>query len=289
MLKRLWAAVLAAGLVAGAAGAADEAITIKLKKAGKGDVVKETKTEDVTNDATITVGGQEMKQNEKSSSKFVYTDEILERGEKDPKPTKLKRTYETADVTKMGKEVDLGLKGKTVAIEKGKDKYTFTVADGKLGDEAKEVLDKEFNKKDDVDAEELMLPKKAVKVGDTWEVDVKAVEKMFGEEMSVDKDKTKVTGKLVKVYDKDKAKFGVVEYTMELPIASLKIMDQSVPATAGSKLKLTVSLDGCLDGTVYGGTSTGKMEGELGLKVPMAEVAIKLSGTMASKSEAVKK
>lgn len=288
MLKHLWA-ILASGTLLLPAVAADEAITIKLKKAGKGDVVKETKTEDVTNDATVTVNGQEMKQNEKSSSKFVYTDEILERGEKDPKPTKLKRTYETADVTKAGKGVDLGLKGKTVAIEKGKDKYTFAVADGKLGEEATDLLDKEFNKKDDVDSEQLMLPKKPVKVGDTWEVDLKAVENLFGEEMSLDKDKMKATGKLVKVYDKDKAKFGVVEYTLDLPIASLNIMGQSVPATAGSKLKMTISLDGCIDGTMYGGTSTGKMEGELGLKVPMAAVAIKLNGTMGTKSEPAKK
>lgn len=290
MLKRLLAAVLAAGLAAGAAGAADEPIMIKLKKAGKGDVVKETKTEDVDTVVNVTAGGQaQPEQKEKGGSKFVYTEEVVEKGEKDVKPTKLKRTYETAEVLKMGEKVDLGLKGKTVLIEKGKDKYTFTIDGENVKAAAAEVLDKEFNKKDDVDTEELMLPKKAVKVGDTWDIDVKAVEKLFGDELAVDKDKVKVSGKLVKVYDKDKAKFGVVEYTMLLPIASLGIMGQSVPASDGSKLKVTVTLDGCIDGTVYGGTSTGKMEGEVGLKVPMAEIAIKLSGTMGSKSEAVKK
>lgn len=290
MMKRLWAAVLAAGLVAGAAGAADEAITIKLKKAGKGDVVKETKTEDIDTVVNVSAGGQKQEQKEKGGSKMAYTEEVLEKGEKDAKPTKVKRTYETAEVKKMGESVDLGLKGKAVVIEKVKDKYTFKMdGDGKLSAEATEVLEKEFNKKEDQDTDELMLPKKAVKVGDTWDIDAKVVAGMFGDELSVDKDKVKVSGKLVKVYDKDKAKFGVVEYTMDLPITSLNIMGQSVPASEGSKLKLTVTMDGCIDGTVYGGTSSGKMEGNVGLKVPMAEIDIKMTGTMGSKAEAVKK
>jgi hypothetical protein len=289
MLKRLWAAVLTAGLVAAGAGAADEPITIKLKKAGKGDVVKETKTEDVTNLADVTAGGQTMSSEEKMGSKMVYTDEVLEKGEKDSKPTKLVRTYETADVTKKGEKVDVGLAGKAVVIEKGKDKYTFKMEGGKLTTEAAELLDKEFNKKDEPDMEEVMMPKKAVKVGDTWEVDAKAVEKMFGDELKVDADKVKVTGKLVKVYDKDKAKFGVVDFAIELPIASVNVMGQPLQTTDGSKLKVTITLDGCIDGSVYGGTSSGKMEGNVGLKVPMAEVALKMSGTMSSKSEAVKK
>lgn len=289
MLKRLWVAILAAGLVAGAAGAADEPITIKLKKAGKGDVVKETKTEEVTNVADVTAMGQKNTTEEKAGSKLVYTDEIVEKGEKDSKPTKLKRTYETADVTKKGEKVDVGLKGKTVVIEKGKDKYTFKADGGELKADATELLDKEFNKKDEPDMEELMMPKKAVKVGDTWQVDAKAVEKMFGDELAVDKDKVKVTGKLVKVYDKDKAKYGVIDFTIDLPVASVNVMGQPLQTTDGSKLTVTISLDGCIDGSVYGGTSSGKMEGNVGLKVPMAEVALKMSGTMSSKSEAVKK
>jgi len=288
MLKRLLAAVLTVAAI-GSVTAADEAVTIKIKKPGKGEVVKETKAEDIDTVVNISAGGQKQEQKEKSGSKMVYTDEVVEKGEKDAKPTKTKRTYETAEIVKAGEKVDLGLKGKTVTIEKVKDKYTFALEEGKLSKEAAEVLDKEFNKKDDVDMEELMMPKKPVKVGDTWDVDLKAVEKMFGDEMVIDKDKSKVTGKLVKVYDKDKAKFGVIEYTIALPIASLAVMGQTLPTTDGSKLKVTLSVDGCIDGTVYGGTTTGKVEGDLGMKVPMADVALKLTGTMNSKSEPAKK
>lgn len=289
MLKRLCAAILAVGLAAGAGAAADEAVTIKLKKPGKGDVLKETKGEEVDSVINATVGGMASKEEEKSGSKLVYTDEVLERGEKDPKPTKLKRTYESAEQTVRGEKVDVGLKGKTVLIEKGKDEYTFTVEGGKLSKEAAELLGKEFNKKEEPDLEELLVPKKAVKVGDTWEVDVKAVEGMFGDQMSVDREKAKATGKLVKVYDKGKAKYGVIEFTSELPIQSVTLMKQPVKATDGSKIKVVITVDTCIDGSVYGGTSSGTMEGEIGLKVPQAEINIKLSGKMDSKSDAVKK
>lgn len=289
MLKRLCAAILAVGLAAGAVAAADEAVTIKIKKAGKGDVVKETKGEEVENLINATVAGMASKEEEKAGSKLTYTDEILARGDKDPKPTKLKRTYESAEQTVRGEKVDLGLKGKAVLIEKGKDEYTFTVEGGKLSKEAAELLGKEFNKKDEPDLEELLVPKKAVKVGDTWEVDVTAVAGMFGDQMSVDKEKAKATGKLVKVYDKDKVKYGVIEFTSELPIQSVTLMKQPVKASDGSKIKVVITVDVCIDGSVYGGTSSGTMEGEIGLKVPQAEINIKLSGKMTSKSETVKK
>ncbi|MCU0704364.1 MAG: hypothetical protein MUF18_10350, partial [Fimbriiglobus sp.] len=106
MLNRVWAAAAVTGLVIGGAYAADEAITLKIRKAAKGDVIKETKTEDVDTAVNITVGGQKQEQNDKAGSKFVYTEEVLEKAEKDVKPTKLKRTYESAEVVKKGEKVD---------------------------------------------------------------------------------------------------------------------------------------------------------------------------------------
>lgn len=289
MLKRLCAAILAVGLSAGGGAAADEAVTIKIKRPGKGDVVKETKGEDVDRVTVVTMNGMGMKDAEKAGSNLAFTDEILERGEKEPKPTKLKRTYETAELTVRGEKVDLGLKGKTVAIEKGKDGYTFAVEGGKLSKEAADMLGKEFNKKEDLDLEELMVPKKAVKVGDTWEVDTKAVADMFGEGLVIDKEKVKATGKLVKVYDKDKAKYGVIEFASELPIASVSEEKQAVKAEDGSKIKVVITVDVCIDGTVYAGSSVGTLDGEVVVKVPNAVFNIKLSGKMDSTSEAVKK
>jgi hypothetical protein len=290
MLKRLWVAVLAAGLIGGFAPAADEAVTLKIKKVAKGDVVTETKTEDV--DTTIQASANGMKQtiDQGGSSKVVYTDEILEKGEKDKKATKVKRTYETFEMTKAGKKLDVDMAGKTVLIEKGKEKYTFSVDGKAVTGEAADMLDKEFNKKDEDEMEDLMLPKKAVKAGDTWDVDVKSLSKMFGEQMTVDEDKAKVTGKLVKLYDKDKAKWGVLEFTIDMPVKSVTVgPDTQADATAGSKLKITLTLDACVDGTVYGGTSTAKIEGEVGMKANGADISITTSGTIESKGGMAKK
>lgn len=290
MLKRLWVAVLAAGLIGGLAPAADEAITIKIKKTAKGDVVKETKTEDVDTTIQASINGMAQTIDQGGSSKVVYTEEVMEKGEKDKKATKLKRTYETFELTKAGKKLDLKMEGKTVLIEKGKEKYTFTEDGQAVTGEVADMLDKEFNKKNEEEMEDLMLPKKAVKVGDTWEVDAKALSKMFGEEMSVDPDKAKVTGKLVKVYDKDKAKFGVIEFAILLPVTAVAVdKDNKVDATAGSKLKMTLTMDACVDGTVYGGTSSAKMEGEVGMKANGADITITTSGKMESKAETAKK
>jgi hypothetical protein len=182
------------------------------------------------------------------------------------------------------------LKGKTVLIEKGKMNYSFALeGGGELNAEAADLLQKEFNKKNDVDMDEMMLPKKPVKVGDTWTVEPKAVEKMFGDEMAVDKDKASVTGKLLKVYDKDKAKWGVIEYVIELPVLSIKSPMGAVDTADGSKLKMTMTIDGCVDGSAYGGSVTGKMDGDITLKIPGAEVALKMKGDIGSKSEAAKK
>lgn len=291
MLKRLWVAVLTVGLAGGFAPAADEAVTLKMKKATKGDVLKESKTEDV--DTTIQVSANGMKQtvDQGGTSKSVYTEEVLEKGEKDKKATKLKRTYETLDVTRAGKKQDLKMEGKAVIIEKGKEKYTFTMDGG--GDPSKDVtdmLDKEFNKKGEDEMEDLMMPKKAVKVGETWEVDAKSLTKVFAEEMSVDEEKAKVTGKLVKLYDKDKAQWGVIEFTIELPVTAVTIeKDVKADATEGSKLKMTVTLDACVDGTVYGGTSTAKINGDVSLKANGVDITITTSGKMESKGEAARK
>jgi hypothetical protein len=283
-MRTLWAvAVLAA---VGGGVPAEDAVTIKLKKPAKGETVKDTKSEDL--DVSQAVNGKVLVSQEVKSSS-TYTDEVLEAGEKG-KPTKLKRTYESMTVSVGGKKPDLGLDGKTVLIEKGKEKYTFSIDGKEVSAEAAKLLDKEFNKQDGEEPEELMLPKKAVKPGDTWDVDVKAVEKMFGEDMKVDTAKAKATGKLVKVYDQDKAKFGVIEFTIELPIASIEVPGVgAVDATAGSKLTVNITLDACIDGTRYAASSTGTVGGEVGAKVQGMAVSLTLGGKMTSKGEAAKK
>lgn len=171
MRRLIGAAVLVVGFTAGAVLAQDGPVTIKLKKAGPGDVVKETKSETGKTKVVISVMGMDQNKDEDTVSKMTFTDEVIEKPAGAVKPTKLKRVYDKAELTKDGAKVELGLDGKTVLIEKKGDAYAFTI-DGKAVDgTAADLLKKEFGAKK-TSTEDDFLPGKPVKVGDTWKVDV---------------------------------------------------------------------------------------------------------------------
>jgi hypothetical protein len=287
-MRRLFAAAVCALVLAGAGRAADE-ITIKIRKPGVGDVTKDTKTEDEDNTIVVTVMGMDNKRPEASKSKFVFTDEVLEKPADAKKPTKIKRTYETAERTKNGEAVDLGLAGKTVTIEKKGDKYTFTFADGSaVGAAAAELLDKEINKKSDV-GDEMFIPKKPVKVGDSWAVDLALGAKELEEGgLTIDKDKSTATVTLSKAYDKGGKKFGVMDVKMTLVVTKASGGGMDIPMKDGSKLVVEASLDGCIDGTSAAGESKMKMTGDMAAEVMGTALKFDLKGMKVAKTEAVK-
>ncbi|HET6572529.1 MAG TPA: hypothetical protein VFG68_02925 [Fimbriiglobus sp.] len=252
-------------LVAGAGLAQDGPVAIKLKKAGPGDVVKETRTETTSQKVTVTVMGQTKTNDVKATGNYDYIDDVIEKPKGARKPTKLKRTYESADLTANGQKQDLGLKGQTVLIEKKGDKYTFTVGGKPLTGKAAELLGKEFSDKKQT-GEEDYLPGKPVRVGESWPIDVAKVAGELAEGgMVIDVTKSSATGKLTKVYDKRGKKFGVIEVAMGLVVTKLASGPQEVPLK-DSKLTVTLTMDGCIDGTEATGggkmSMTGKLTGE---------------------------
>jgi hypothetical protein len=250
-------------MIVGTALAQEGAVTIKLKKAGPGDVVKETKTESSSQKVTVTVMGQTQVKDEKAKATYVYIDEVIEKPEGQRKPTKLKRTYESAELTVGDKKQDLGLKGKTVLIEKKGDKYTFTT-DGKLlTGKTAELLTKEFSSKKQTGDEDF-LPGKPVRVGETWKIDVAKVAGELAEGgMVIDEKKSAGSGKLVKVYEKGGKQFGVIEVTMDLLVSKLAAGPQEIPLKEGSKLSVGLSMDGCIDGSEATGGGKMTMKGKL--------------------------
>lgn len=245
-----------AGLICTPAFADDEAYEIKVKKDAKGDKGKVTKAEEGNTTATIELGGQEKVTKQKTGTKYAYTEEILERPAGAKKSTKIKRVYETAQKTKEGKKETLPYQGKTVVIEKKGDTYVFTVDGKKLPKDDAEDLDKEFNKKDgeELDNEDF-LPKKAVKVGESWKIDVAKLAKSFGSEapFELDADTSKASGKLLKAYKKDGKQFGVIEVKIDFTPTEFKTEGDAIPLKKGSKLGLVITIDACIDGTVNDG------------------------------------
>src|SRR5207244_6890304 len=119
---------------------------------------------------------------------------------------KLKRAYKKAQRIVDGDRRTLPFQGETVLIEKKADGFTFEIVDGEtvMGEDAKE-LHEEFNKGGASKLVELFLPRKAVKAGESWKVDVGVLAKEFSKDGKIEIDASKCTGsgKLVKAYQKD--------------------------------------------------------------------------------------
>ena len=121
------------------------------------------------------------------------------------------------------------------------------------------------------------MPDRPVKPNETWTVDADKVVKSFesGGPFKLDKDTTKVTGKLVKVYDKGGKQFGVIEMSMVLGVKELDIDGQELAMKAGSKVTAAVTLDVCIDGSAHTGTEKGTMKFDLNGEIPNGTLTVK--------------
>lgn len=258
--------------------AADEpTYAIKLKKEASGDRTKTVSTEAGDVRFKLEVMGQELDKGEKKTVRHTFTEEIIEKPAGSKKPTKLTRAYEVAGYTKDGKRTTHDYQGKTVLIEKKGEKYVFTANDAEIAGDDAEELESEFNKKDDVPLEdEDLMPDKPVAVGGTWTVDPKKITAAFesGGPFTLDAGKTKVTGKLVKVYEKAGKRFGVIELAMTLAVKELKIDNQELPMKPGSKITATTTFDVCVDGTAHAGSEKSAMTFDLHGEIPNGTIAV---------------
>lgn len=260
------AVVLAAALPA----PAQEKFDIKLKKAGVGETELIEKTEVENNASYLTdLAGKKLKDMEKlkKETRTVYRETVLEKPADAKRPTKLKRRYEKAVVINDGKATMLAYEGKTVVIEKKEDGYRFFIEGGdELKGKEAALLAKEFNKKSPgPDFEKLLMPGRAVAVGDTWKLDTAAIL----EELKSDKDAMQVdeagvqgTGKLVKAYQKDGRQFGVLHIKLTLPIKAIPAA-KGLEIGKGTKMVILADMDLCIDGTAPLGTVVGRVEMDL--------------------------
>jgi hypothetical protein len=221
--------------------------TLKVREEQKGDKAQITRTES----GTTTFTGQGKDGKETMSSKFEYTQEILDMPAGAAKPTKLTRAYKVAEKGSPPKA--LSFAGKTVFIENKGGVYTATVGGKELaGEEADEVLGS-FNKPDGPTPAE-MLPKKPVKLNESWTVEEAALKKLAtSSQLPIDPSKSSITGKLTKAYTKDGKQWGVIEFRMQ--------MTGSVEGKGPkSDLALTgdMTIETPIDASAHAGTKTTK-------------------------------
>jgi len=272
-----------------AAFAQGEAVTIKIKKLAVGDKAKETKLSTEIVNVNGKAMGQVIKEEQKKTTDAVFTDEVLEVAEGAKKPTKFNRTYEKAEVTTKGATSKIPVEGKTVLVVRGEKSNTYTIDGKPVSPEAEQFLNEEFSGKKEDDSFDMLLPKEAVKPGDTWKIDIAKVAKSFEENMAVDVEKSKGTGKLVKTYKKGNAVFGQFDVTIDLSLTRFGGGSQAFPVKPGATLVINFTMDGCLDGTQETGKATMTMKGKIDADIPNAEITIDLDMKMDGTREQLKK
>ena len=120
-----------------------------------------------------------------------------------------------------------------------------------------------------------LLPKKAVKINEKWEIDIKLmIMELETSGLEVDPKNSKAAGKLLKTYSKDKQLFGVIEFDMDVTVTSLKQGGMEITAKAGSKLVIHTKLETAIDGSKSEQTVNRTIDSEIRTEVGGTEVAV---------------
>jgi hypothetical protein len=296
-MLRILSVVAVLGLVTGPAWGQDgKAYTIKIKKLAQGESELVEKMEKSTQEVKIEDNNNNLlkEQTEKKADVSVYKQTILER-KGDQRATRLTRKYEKATITKDGETTKLPYEGKTVLIEKKGDRYVFRIeGDEELTGEAAKELDKEFNKKGELDEkalEKLLLPGKAVKVGEEWKLDVATISKAFQGEGQLEllPEKTKGTGKLLRAYRKRERQFGVLSLRLDLALKSVTQGGNKIVLQPNSKLTMEFTIDACIDGSSATASGNWRVSGNIEALLPspdqpMARLRVTISGDGSGKN-----
>jgi hypothetical protein len=233
--------------------------TIKLRGDQEGDKMLVTETSDGSFSSTVLVGAQEKKEAKKAVEKFEYTETIFAMPAGADRPTKVARAYTVAEEQEAGKSKKVfSYAGKTVLIEKKNGTYGIT-ADGKpLPPEEDAQFRKSFEKPDKVRNEHFQ-PKKPVKVGESWAIDIGPLSSLPGGlSVPVNKDTGTARGKLVRVYEKDGKQWGVIDVKIDF-----KVEGDQGGLTMDGDLGLGATFDMPIDGSSHEGVAKMKMSGKV--------------------------
>jgi hypothetical protein len=234
-------------LVAATVTVQAQSYTIKLKldpDPGQSVVVRDS-SKDTGSMKFVDPQGKLLFEEKGGTREAVYTETTLEKGE--PFPAKYKRVYETANEAKgEDKAKPFSYQGRTVVFELKDGKHRVGVV-GKppLDDEDQKKLTQQAN---DHSEQALLVyylaPKEAVKVGDSWKIDVKKIAS-GAKPAQINADKSSAEAKLVKVYTKDKKQFGVFEIKAQLAVEGIEdVMRFDPPLMETIELTADVVIDG---------------------------------------------
>ena len=284
IVATLWTAA------AGAVLAQDGAVTIVPHKPKAGDVIEVTETDDKVTKTTVTVKGRSDARFEKEKSRVAYTQELLAVAA-DGTPRKVRREYKTFELSKDAKKEDYKLEGKTILAEKTGEAFAVTFADGKVPEgKAADYLAAKFRHFGKDMSEQDVFPTTPIKPGETWKIDAtRVVKSMADSGLTLDADLSSGTGRLIKVYDKNGHKFGVVALTLDLVVTKAGTGDKALSLKTGSRMRIETTGDGCIDGGEATGTMKMKVTADLVGDVPNADLLVQITSTGTKSTAEVKK
>ncbi len=164
---------------------AEEKFIIKFKKDANGDVTRVTETDSRHGKTSVTGMGKDQTREIDSVTNSTYTEYILEK-EAGKLPSKSKRVYEKAEGNKSGKKLELSFIGKEILITRDGKKVEYTIDGKELAGDEKTFLNLKLETQSAADhdkaLEDIMIPKQAVAVNASWNLDMNELAKEFAKE-----------------------------------------------------------------------------------------------------------
>jgi len=259
-MRTSWLLGVTAILIAAMTPVSAQTYTIKLKTYA--DEGKSVTYRNVEEESGITkfldADGKVVNEIKPKTTNTVYTETILSRGTGDGRAAKYVRVYEKATETQEGKARALSHQGRTVVFERKEGDYRI----GVVGTPAlaTEDLEKLIEKANDApnnerDGDKAITPKKAVAVGETWKVEIKAIALLM-KDYEFDMKSSQAEAKLVKVFQRGTTQFGVIELTLDLTITEYaKLIKFEKPLT----MKLAATMERAIDGSSLASKTTTKI------------------------------
>ena len=246
---------LVLALLSSGAAQGQEAYSIRLKEAGRGDIrrCEISSNTEITSRLVGPSGKILQDRTLRNAQQSVYRETVLEPAAAGQKlPARLRREYERAVVWIDGKPQTLPHQGKAVLIETRNGECNFRLEGGTaMSGLAAALLSREMKKGD---LRGLLLPRQAVRPGEGWKIDMAPVARLWERAIGLQLDDSRAagTGRLARVYRKDGLLFGALTIHLEAPI--LSVGEKKRAAAAGSRLLMDINLDCCIDGKASSGT-----------------------------------
>jgi len=238
-----WACLLLA--VAASVGADDPAYTIKIKAfpdEGQSVLCRESEKQ-VGLIRLLDPNGQMVREDRPVEEKEeVFTLTVLEGGDRVPRRYRESFSKATSSIVKnkvrfyQGASIDYNLRGKKYRLE--------LPEQHNIPDIEQELLLARANSEIEAPMDEVFIPTKPVKVGASWKVSPLLLLRSFGVHGKLDQKQTEGTGTLVKVYEKDGKRFGVIEIDLTVAYVAMDNAQYDPPALFTIKGTLDTDIDG---------------------------------------------